>query len=59
MLLKDVLDVADSQNPSIPVYLEAMPEARPIYERFGFVGVENKSVQMIRHRPKEVRELVE
>lgn len=52
LLVKDVLDIADAQDPSVPIYLEAMPEARPIYEHMGFIGVEDKPVQMIRRGPK-------
>jgi predicted GNAT family N-acyltransferase len=59
LLMKDVLDIADAQDPPIPVYLEAMPNARPVYERRGFIGVEGKSVQMIRRGPKDVRKLAE
>jgi GNAT superfamily N-acetyltransferase len=59
LLMKDVLDIADAQYPPIPVYLEAMPNARPVYEHMGFKGVEGKPVQMIRRGPKGVRKLAE
>ena len=59
LLMKDVLDMADTQDPPIPVYLEAMPNARLIYEHLGFKGVEGKSVQMIRRWPKHIRKLAE
>ena len=41
LLLKDVLDIADAQDPAIPIYLESVPEARKIYEHFGFEGFED------------------
>ncbi|TLD25993.1 acyl-CoA N-acyltransferase [Venturia nashicola] len=59
LLMKDVLEIADAQHPSIPIYLEAKPEARPIYEHLGFIGVQGKPVQMIRRGPKEARILAE
>jgi hypothetical protein len=59
LLVKDVLDIADAQDPPIPIYLEAMPNARPIYEHWGFSGVEGKLVQMIRRGPKVVKRLAE
>ncbi|KAE9980200.1 hypothetical protein EG328_000434 [Venturia inaequalis] len=59
LLMKDVLELADAHNPSTPIYLEAMPEARPIYEHFGFIGVEGKPVQMIRRGPEKARDLAD
>lgn len=43
LLLREVLDLARGT----PVWLEAMPEARGVYERFGFVGVEGEEMCMI------------
>jgi GNAT superfamily N-acetyltransferase len=59
LLMNDVLDSADAQDPPIPVYLEALPDARPVYEHMGFVGFEGQPVQMIRRGPKDVRKLAE
>lgn len=54
MLLRQVADIADSQDPPTPMYLEALPHARPIYERHGFQGVDHERVKsiMIRQGPK-------
>jgi len=59
LLMKDVLDIADAQDPPIPVYLEAVPEARAIYEHSGFEPVKDKEAQMIRRGPKKPRVLIE
>jgi hypothetical protein len=57
--MKDVLNIADAQDPPIAVYLEALPNARPVYEHMGFIGVEDRTVQMIRRGPKEVKKLAD
>ena len=44
--MKDVLDLADAQDPPTPVFLEAMASARMVYEHFNFEGVEGYDLQM-------------
>ncbi|OCL07556.1 acyl-CoA N-acyltransferase [Glonium stellatum] len=55
LLLKEIIEIADNHEPSPPMYLEAMPTARPIYERFGWRGVEGEGSEfvMIRRGPWE------
>lgn len=56
MLLRQVTDVADAQSPPTPVYLEAMPAARPVYEHHGFEGTHHEKTNsvMIRRGPKTI-----
>ena len=35
LLLREVIELVDRHGQPQPVYLEAMPAARPIYEHFG------------------------
>ncbi|KAF2812600.1 uncharacterized protein BDZ99DRAFT_270022 [Mytilinidion resinicola] len=53
LLMKDVTDIADSQTPSTPMYLEAMEAAMPIYRHFGYEDVEGEGAGfvMIRYGP--------
>lgn len=39
-LIKCVIDIADTCTPPMPIYLEAAPNARPLYESLGFVWLE-------------------
>jgi len=57
--MKAVLDIADAQYPPIPVFLEAVPTARGVYEHMGFKGVEGKEMQMIRRGPKKASKLAD
>jgi hypothetical protein len=59
LLLKDVLDLADATDPPTPVYLEALPEARKVYEHFNFESVQGYDMQMIRWGPQKVSKLGE
>jgi len=65
LLLKDVLDIADAQDPAIPIYLESVPEARKIYEHFGFEGFEDvppgdgRELVMIRRGQKKAKKLAD
>jgi len=52
LLLRHVMAIADSYSPPQPMYLEAHPTARPIYERLGWVGCEGKKFAMVRRGPK-------
>lgn len=54
LLLRDVTDIADAEDPPTVVYLEAMKEARPLYARHGFEDVEGEGegVVMVRWGPK-------
>jgi GNAT superfamily N-acetyltransferase len=54
-LLRDGIELADQESPVQPMYLEAMRDARPIYQHFGFEGVEGPGADlvMIRNRPGE------
>ncbi|KAH7016983.1 acyl-CoA N-acyltransferase [Ilyonectria destructans] len=56
LLLRQVTDVADAQSPPTPVYLEAMPAARPVYEHHGFEGTDHEKTNsvMIRRGPKTI-----
>ncbi|KAL2203427.1 acyl-CoA N-acyltransferase [Sarocladium strictum] len=60
LLLRDGIEMAERETPLPPMYLEAMPEARPIYEHFGFRGVEGpgEGVVMIRNPPPGVKTLI-
>jgi GNAT superfamily N-acetyltransferase len=53
LLLLDAIEIADQVQPPQPMYLEYMPEARVIYERFGYrlIGEEGKADAMIRNPP--------
>ncbi|KAF2661110.1 acyl-CoA N-acyltransferase [Lophiostoma macrostomum CBS 122681] len=59
LLLRDGTERADQQDPVPPMYLEAMKDARPIYEHFGFQGVEGDGADfvMIRTPPANVKPL--
>jgi len=51
----EVVELADKHDPPQPTYLDAMLAARPIYERFGWRGVEGEVSEfvMIRRGPGE------
>ncbi|KAF2689639.1 hypothetical protein K458DRAFT_330213 [Lentithecium fluviatile CBS 122367] len=55
LLLRDGIELADREDPVPPMYLEAMPTARVVYEHFGFHGVEGEDMVMIRNPPKAVK----
>ena len=55
LLLRDGIELADRSDPVPPMYLEAMHDVRPIYEHFGFRGVEGESMVMIRNAPDNVK----
>ena len=55
LLLRDAIELADSEGQAQTMYLEAFPDARHIYERFGFQGIEGDDVAMIRNPPKSVK----
>ena len=59
LLLRDGIELADREDPSPPMYLEAMPEARVIYEHFGYQGVEGEGegFAMIRNPLEGVKPL--
>ena len=55
-LLRDGIAHADEGDEKAPMYLEAMPYARPIYAHFGWrgvVGIGEKMV-MIRNAPEGI-----
>lgn len=56
LLLRDGMALADEQDPPAPMYLEAMPDARVIYEHLGYQGVEGEGegFAMIRNPPKGI-----
>ncbi|GAA6023845.1 hypothetical protein JCM10207_005393 [Rhodosporidiobolus poonsookiae] len=51
-LITQVLDMADQQSPSVPIYLEASADGKKMYEKLGFV-VEGggEYVEMVRWSP--------
>lgn len=49
-LLHWALDQADAQSPPVTCYLEALPNARPVYMHEGFKAVEGKGMVMIRRK---------
>ncbi|OCK84084.1 hypothetical protein K432DRAFT_321022 [Lepidopterella palustris CBS 459.81] len=54
LLLKEVIEIADRADPPQAMYLEAMPAARAIYERFGYRGVEGEGHDFVMIRwPKD------
>lgn len=59
LLLSDGIELADHELPVPPMYLEAAKAARPVYERFGFRGVdgEGSDFVMIRNGSAGVKEL--
>lgn len=59
LLLRDGIELADKEEPLPPMYLEAMPSARIIYEKLGFQGVEGEGegYVMIRNPPKDLKML--
>lgn len=36
LLLKEVIDVVDAQDPPTPLYLESAPKAKTFYPKLGF-----------------------
>ncbi|BGP53826.1 hypothetical protein JCM8202v2_001398 [Rhodotorula sphaerocarpa] len=52
LLMAQVLDQCDQQDPPTPVYLEATPEGAPLYRKLGFVEIgRSEYVEMARwHR---------
>lgn len=50
MLLQWAIDQADKMYPSIPTYLEGLPNARPVYLKVGFRGVEGKNKALVMKR---------
>jgi GNAT superfamily N-acetyltransferase len=59
LLLRDGIELADREDPKPPMYLEAMPDARVIYEHLGYQGVEGpgESFVMMRNPPESVKVL--
>lgn len=59
LLLRDGIELADKEDPIPPMYLEVMPDARVIYEHFGYRGVEGEGegYVMIRNPPEGVKPL--
>ncbi|ORY15043.1 hypothetical protein BCR34DRAFT_559444 [Clohesyomyces aquaticus] len=57
LLLRDAIERADKEDPPPPMYLEAMPDARVIYEHFGYHGVDGEGAGyvMIRNPPKGMK----
>jgi predicted GNAT family N-acyltransferase len=46
-----VMDIADAQTPSQPIYLEASSDGKPMYEKIGFVvegDVNSEYPEMVR-----------
>jgi GNAT superfamily N-acetyltransferase len=54
LLLRETLDLADGSGQEAPtaVYLESVPEARRVYEHFGFEALNGYEVQMVRRGPQ-------
>jgi GNAT superfamily N-acetyltransferase len=48
LLLKETINLADAEDPPTALYLESMPEARKVYEHFGFEGLPGYDMQMVR-----------
>jgi len=61
LLLLDGTNLADQEDPVPPMYLEAMPDAVPVYKRFGYQLVEGEGAGwvMIRNPPESVKPLTE
>ncbi|PVH99942.1 hypothetical protein DM02DRAFT_593533 [Periconia macrospinosa] len=59
LLLRDGIELADKETPPSPMYLEAMPDARVIYQHLGYQGVEGagEGFVMIRNPPEGVKVL--
>jgi GNAT superfamily N-acetyltransferase len=55
LLLRDGFALADREEQVPPMYLEALPDARVIYEHFGFQGVDGEDTAMIKNPPKSVK----
>lgn len=53
MLLQCAIDQADAKSPATPLYLEALPNAWPVYMHYGFraIGGEHRETVMIRRGP--------
>lgn len=47
LLLRDAIELADREDPAQLIYLEAMRDARIIYEHFGFKGVEGPGADFV------------
>jgi GNAT superfamily N-acetyltransferase len=47
MLLRWAIDQADKVEPPVWMYLEALPNARPVYLHAGFRGVEGEGREMV------------
>ena len=58
LLLKEVFDIADAQDPPTPLFLESAPDAKTFYPKLGFEFVPvfpdpKHPDQMVRRGPKE------
>jgi len=54
MLLRWAIDQADAKSPRVAMYLEALPNARPVYMHYGFLpleGEDRKTVMVRRSLP--------
>jgi GNAT superfamily N-acetyltransferase len=47
LLLRDGIELAERESPVPPMYLEAMRDARAIYEHFGFADVEGPGADFV------------
>ena len=47
LLIRDGLQRADSATPPEPVYLETTDDGKPIYEYYGFKGVQGRGADMV------------
>lgn len=67
LLLKEVIDIADAQDPPTPIYLESAPKAKTFYPKLGFefvkpvpdnkddIPLEELPVEMVRKGTKRQR----
>jgi hypothetical protein len=69
LLIKEVNDIADAQDPPTPLFLESAPEAMTFYPKLGFECIQfppndehdepYTEAQMIRRGPKKAKKLVD
>ncbi|CAI6318086.1 unnamed protein product [Periconia digitata] len=61
LLLKDAFSLAKKVDPPQPLYLEAMPDARPVYVKHGYLAFdgEGKEFAMIKNPPESVKSLLQ
>ena len=55
-LLDYAINQADARSPPIALYLEALPNARPVYLHLGFVPREGKERELVLVRRGPVKE---